>query len=201
MLDQGLQLNAPPPQAGEQREVRRAVEGKGSKAPTSAPPHKIADFLVQPAMLGGRDLVDRALDQRGQALTGEPTDLNSPTLGFCVELRPVGEACGCRVKEPKQAAWRAVVDVGSSLGGHHAALVSPAWTSRCSRSISSAATATSGACAPEAARHSAQHASACLHARESSARRRCRPWWSGHEQRHEPFASTRYIAPPLPRTR
>ena len=42
-----------------------------------------------------------------------------------VELRPVGEAFGCRVEEPKQAARRAVVDVGPRLGGHHAALGSP----------------------------------------------------------------------------
>jgi hypothetical protein len=42
-----------------------------------------------------------------------------------LELRPVGEAFGRRVKEPKQAARRAVVDVGPRLGGHHAVLGSP----------------------------------------------------------------------------
>ena len=46
-------------------------------------------------------------------------------LGLRVELRPVGEASGRRVKEPKQAAWRTVVDIDPSLGGHHAALASP----------------------------------------------------------------------------
>jgi PadR family transcriptional regulator, regulatory protein AphA len=80
--------------------------------------------------------------------------------------------------------------VPKSRGGHQAALAL-AEASPCSRSVSSAAAATSGDCAPEAARHSAQHASACLHAREPSVRRRCLLWWSGHEQRHEPFASTR----------
>ena len=42
-----------------------------------------------------------------------------------LELRPVAESCGRRVKEPKQAGRRAVVDVGPRLGGHHAALASP----------------------------------------------------------------------------
>jgi hypothetical protein len=90
------------------------VEGEGSKAPASAPPHEIAGFLVQPAVLDGRDLPGRALDQRGKILAGEPTDLDAKALGLRVELPPVGEA----------------------------------------------------------ARQSAQHASACLHAREPSARRR-----------------------------
>jgi hypothetical protein len=49
----------------------------------------------------------------------------APTLYLFVELKPVGDASGRRVKEPKQAAWGAVVNVGSSLGGHHAALASP----------------------------------------------------------------------------
>ena len=65
------------------------------------------------------------LDQHAKVLAGEPTDLDARTLGLRVELRPVGEASGRRVKEPKQAARRAVVDVGPSLGGHHAALASP----------------------------------------------------------------------------
>ena len=47
--------------------------------------------------------------QRPQVFAGEPTDLNAPTLDLCVEFRSVGEACGRRVEEPKQAAWRAVV--------------------------------------------------------------------------------------------
>jgi len=76
-------------------------------------------------MLGGRDLESRVLDQRGQLFAGEPRDLDAPTLGLRVKPRLFGEASGRRVKEPKQAAWRAVVDVGSSLGGHHATLVSP----------------------------------------------------------------------------
>jgi hypothetical protein len=62
-------------------------------------------------MLGGRDLAGRALDQRGKVLKREPADLDAPTLGH-------------RVEEPKQAARRAVVDVGPRLGGHHAALAS-----------------------------------------------------------------------------
>jgi hypothetical protein len=73
-------------------------------------------------MLGGRDLEGRALDPHGKVFAGEPTDLNSPTLGFCVELRPVGEACGRRVEELQQATWRAAVDSGPKLGGHDAAL-------------------------------------------------------------------------------
>jgi hypothetical protein len=39
-------------------------------------------------MLGGRDLKGRALDQRGRVFAGEPTDLDAPTLGLRVELRP-----------------------------------------------------------------------------------------------------------------
>jgi hypothetical protein len=42
----------------------------------------------------------RALDQRPQVFAGEPTNLDVPTLGFIVELRPVGESCGRRVEEP-----------------------------------------------------------------------------------------------------
>jgi hypothetical protein len=76
-------------------------------------------------MLCGRDLAGRALDQRPQIFALELADLDAPTLGLRVELQPVGEARGRRVEESKQAAWRAVVDVGSSLGGRHAALVSP----------------------------------------------------------------------------
>jgi hypothetical protein len=67
-------------------------------------------------MLGGRDLEGRALDQRPQVFAGEYTDLDSPTLGFRVELRPVGEACGRRVEGPKQAAWRTMVDFDPRLG-------------------------------------------------------------------------------------
>ena len=73
-------------------------------------------------MLGGRDLVGRALDQRPQIFALELADLDAKALGLCVKLRPVGESCGRRVEEPEQAAWRAVVDVVPSLGGHHAAL-------------------------------------------------------------------------------
>ena len=76
-------------------------------------------------MLGGRDLAGGALDQRGQVLAGEPADLDAPTLGFCVELRPVGEACGRSVKESQQPARPTVVDIGPSLGGYLAALASP----------------------------------------------------------------------------
>jgi hypothetical protein len=63
-------------------------------------------------MLGGRDLEGRALDQHGQVFAGDSTDLDAKALGL-------------RVEEPKQAARRTVVDVRPSLGGHHAALVSP----------------------------------------------------------------------------
>jgi hypothetical protein len=52
-------------------------------------------------MLGGRDLEGRALDQRPQVFAGEYTDLDSPTLGFRVELRPLSEASGRRVEGPK----------------------------------------------------------------------------------------------------
>jgi anthranilate/para-aminobenzoate synthase component II len=76
-------------------------------------------------MLGGRDLAGRALDQGGKVLAREPADLDAPTLGLCVELRSVGESCGRRVEETKQAMRCTVVDVDSSKGGHHAALVSP----------------------------------------------------------------------------
>jgi hypothetical protein len=65
------------------------------------------------------------LDQRPQVFAGEPTNHDAPTLHLFVELQPVGEASGGRVEEPKQAAWRIVVDVGPRLGSHHAALVSP----------------------------------------------------------------------------
>ena len=75
-------------------------------------------------MLGGRDLEGRALDQRGQALTGKSTVPDALTRSLRVALRPVGESCGRRVEESQQAAWRAVVDVDPSLGGHHAALAS-----------------------------------------------------------------------------
>jgi hypothetical protein len=104
MLDQGFYVDATPPQTGEQREVRPAVEGQGPPAPTSAPPHEIAGFLMQPAMLGGRDFAGRALDQRPQVLAGETTDLDAKALGLRVELRPVGETCGRHVEEPKHAA-------------------------------------------------------------------------------------------------
>src|ERR671920_466782 len=77
MLDQGFYVDATPPQTGGQREVRPAVEGQGPPAPTSAPPHEIAGFLMQPAMLGGGNLAGRALDQRGQLFAGEPTDLDA----------------------------------------------------------------------------------------------------------------------------
>jgi hypothetical protein len=76
-------------------------------------------------MLRGRDLAGRAIDQCGQALAGESTDLDSPTLGLRVELRPVGYASGGHVEETQQAARRTVLDLGPRLGGHLAALVSP----------------------------------------------------------------------------
>jgi hypothetical protein len=76
-------------------------------------------------MLGGGDLAGRALDQRGKVFAGESTDLDAPTRGLRVELRPLGEACGRRVEEPKQAGRRAMVDVDPGLGGHHAAQASP----------------------------------------------------------------------------
>jgi hypothetical protein len=65
------------------------------------------------------------LDQRPQVFAGEPTNLHAPTRHLFVELQPVGEVSDPRVEEPKQAARRTVVDVGPTLGGHHAALVSP----------------------------------------------------------------------------
>jgi hypothetical protein len=125
MLDQGFYFDALPPEAGEQREVWPAVEGQGPPAPTSAPSREIALFLVQSAMLGGRDLAGRALDQRPQIFALELADLDAPTLGLRVELRPVGETSGRRVKGPKQVARRTVVDVGPRLSDHLSALVSP----------------------------------------------------------------------------
>ena len=71
-------------------EDRGAVEASESSpsyrrtAPAPAPPREVASFLVQSAMLGGRDLASRVRDQRPQALAEEPTDLDYPTLGFCV---------------------------------------------------------------------------------------------------------------------
>ena len=134
MPGKGFYFDASPPEAGEQREVQPAVEGQGSKAPAPPPPHEITCFLVQPAMLGGRDLKGRALDQRGKAFAGEPTDLDAPTLGLRVELRPVGEACGRRVEEPKQAARRAEVlssdDPSSAVGGVPSLLEDSGQTSR-----------------------------------------------------------------------
>ena len=55
-------------------------------------------------MLCGRDLAGRALDQRPQIFALELADLDAPTLGLRVELRPVGESCGRRVEESQQAA-------------------------------------------------------------------------------------------------
>ena len=57
-------------------------------------------------MLGGRDLVGRACDQRGQVLAGEPTNLDAKALSLFVELRPVREASARRVKVSKLAARR-----------------------------------------------------------------------------------------------
>ena len=66
-------------------------------------------------MLCGRDLAGRDLDQCGQVLAGEPTNLDAKALGLRVKLRPVSDSCGRRVEEPKQAAQRTVVDVGPRL--------------------------------------------------------------------------------------
>ena len=68
---------------------------------------------MQPAMLDGRDLAGRALDQRPQDYPREPTDLDTPR----------NPTPGLRVEVPKQAARRAVVDVDPSLDDRHAALV------------------------------------------------------------------------------
>jgi hypothetical protein len=51
-------------------------------------------------MFGGRDLEGKALDQRGKAFAGEPTNLDAKVRSLRVELRPVGESCGRRVEEP-----------------------------------------------------------------------------------------------------
>jgi hypothetical protein len=67
---------------------------------------------MQPAMLGGRDFAGRARDQGPRALAGVPTDLDAKARSLRVELRPVGKVSGRRVKEPKQAVWRTLVDVG-----------------------------------------------------------------------------------------
>ena len=74
----------------------------GFFGPTPPPPHEVASFLMQSAMLGGRDLEGGALVQRGQLFAGEPTDLDAPALGFCVELRPVGESSAAASKSPSR---------------------------------------------------------------------------------------------------
>ena len=111
VLDQSVKPDPAPAEAGEQREVRPAVEGQRPQAPAPAPPREVAGLLVQPAMLGGGELPGRALDQREEAFAGEPVSLDAPMLGLRLELRPVAEARGRRVEEPEQAARRAVVDV------------------------------------------------------------------------------------------
>ena len=86
VLDQGLELNAAPAEPGEQREIWPAVEGQGSAAFAPASLHEDTGFPVQPALLGGRDLSGRALDQRPQVFAREPTNLDAKALGLCVEL-------------------------------------------------------------------------------------------------------------------
>ena len=134
MPGKGFELHAAPSEAGEQRELRPAIWGQGSSTPSSAPPHEVASLLVQPAMLGGRDLASRALDQCGKAFTREPTDLDAPALDLRVELRPVGEYCGGRVEESKQAAWGAEVlssdGPSSAVGGVPSLLEDSDQTSR-----------------------------------------------------------------------
>jgi hypothetical protein len=99
-----------------------------------APPHEIAPFLVQSAILSGRDLASRALDQGGQVVAGEPTNFEAPTLGLRVELRPGGEVRGRRVEEPKQAARRTEVlssdGPSSAVGGVPSLLEDSGRTSR-----------------------------------------------------------------------
>ena len=95
-----------PPQACQQRDVRPAVEGKGSSASTPAPPYEVALFLVQSSMLGGRDFAGRARDQGPRALAGEPTDLDAKARSLFVELRPVSEASARCFKVSKLAARR-----------------------------------------------------------------------------------------------
>ena len=95
MLGQGLELNAAPSEACEEREGRSAVEGQSPSAPTPRPPHEVASFLVQLAKLGGRDFAGRAFDQRGQVLAGELADIDAPTLGRCLE-EPLSRQLGTR---------------------------------------------------------------------------------------------------------
>jgi hypothetical protein len=51
---------------GGQSTLRVAGLAEVDLASASAPPHEIAGFLMQGAMLGGRDLAGRALDERPQ---------------------------------------------------------------------------------------------------------------------------------------
>ena len=123
MLDQGFYVDAPPPKASEQREVvRMAVEGQGSSASAPAPPHEVALFLVQPAMLGGRDLAVEL------SISAERSSREIPRTSM---LRRSASPSNSdqSVKLPAASKSRsrrgAVVDVCPSLGGHHAVLVSP----------------------------------------------------------------------------
>jgi hypothetical protein len=76
--------------------------------------NEVAGFPVQPAMLGGRDLMGRARDQRGQVLAGEPTNLDAKARSLRVELcqsaRPPAAASKCCIRR------RTVVDVCPRLG-------------------------------------------------------------------------------------
>jgi hypothetical protein len=63
---------------------------------------------MYPAMLCGRDLAGRALDQHPQVFAGEPTDLDAPTLGLCTELcqsaRPLATASKSPIRQ-RDAKW------------------------------------------------------------------------------------------------
>jgi len=73
------------------------------------PPDEIVSFFVQPAILGGRGLAGRALDQRGKAVAVEPADLDAPRLGLRVEL--------CQSAKPRPPLPRAQAGSAARRGG------------------------------------------------------------------------------------
>ena len=87
VADQGLDLDAPPAEASQKREVRPAVERQRPKAPAPPPPREVASFPVQLAVVGCGELADGALDHRRE-LDARDAVVHTPTLSLGVEVRP-----------------------------------------------------------------------------------------------------------------